>query len=109
MSLPPILQSAQIAAICRRFGVSRLEVFGSAGTAQFVAGSSDYDLIASFKPHSSTSLGARFVGLADALEAALGAPVDLMTDQPVANPYLRAEIEATRRLVYDESAAEASV
>ena len=95
--------------LLRRFGVERLEVFGSAGTDAFKPGRSDYDLIVRLAPDASRSLGQRFVGLADALEALLGAKVDLISDQPIANPYLRASVDATRRVVYDESSAQTSV
>jgi predicted nucleotidyltransferase len=108
--IPPQLRSPELAAVCRRHGVQRLEVFGSAGTAAFVPGRSDIDLIVRFAAGpSEQSLAARFVGLAEALEALLGAPVDLMSDHPIANPYLRSAISATRRVVYDESPAQASV
>lgn len=39
-------------------------------------------------------------------------PVDLITEEPIRNPYLRREVEATRQLVYGrppEEAAKADV
>lgn len=109
-AIPPSLRSPELAVLCRRHGVERLELFGSAGTAAFVAGQSDIDLIVRFAAGpSDQSLGARFVGLAEALEALLGARMDLMSDHPIANPYLRSAIGATWRVVYDESPAQASV
>ena len=109
-TIPPQFRSPELVAICRRFGVERLELFGSAGTAAFVPGRSDIDLIVRFAAgEGADSLGTRFVGLADALEALLGARVDLVSDHPIANPYLRSAIGATRRVVYDESPAQAPV
>ena len=102
-------KQAGIAALCRRFGVSRLEVFGSAAVGGFEPASSDYDFIASFVLQPGVSMGRRFVGFSDALEALLERKVDLMTDRPIENPYLRAAVDASRKTVYDESASEAFV
>lgn len=66
-----------VAALCRRFGVQRLEVFGSAarGT-DFDARRSDADFLVSFAPGASDS--SQFMDFKDALEALLGRPVDLV-------------------------------
>jgi predicted nucleotidyltransferase len=37
-----------ISDLCRRFGVERLEVFGSAGAGDFIPGKSDVDLLVRF-------------------------------------------------------------
>lgn len=99
----------QIAELCRRHGVCRLEVFGSAVDATFDPQHSDYDFIARFVPAPDMSLGRRFLGFGDALEAMLGRKVDLMTDHEIENPFLRAAVNATRTLLYDESPSEALV
>ena len=97
-----------IAALCRRHGVTRLEVFGSAADGSFDAGRrSDYDFIARFGEAGDESLARRFLAFGDALEQVLGRKVDLMTDHEIANPYLRAAVQATRTTVYVESPAEA--
>lgn len=100
-------QHNAIAALCHAHGVLALEVFGSAADGRFDAARSDYDLIARFAPDASQSLARRFVAFSEALEALLGRPVDLMTDHPIENPYLRAAVSATRRLVYAQPTAEA--
>ena len=102
-------QHAAIAALCREFGVSRLEVFGSASTGEFDPASSDYDLIACFSAQPGVSMARRFLGFNDALEALLESRVDLMTDHAIANPYLRAAVDASRTMVYAETPAEALV
>ena len=102
-------QYAAIAALCRQFGVSRLEVFGSASTGEFDPGSSDYDLIARFSAQPGVSMARRFLGFSDALEALLERKVDLMTDHAIANPYLRAAVNASRTMVYAETPSEAFV
>jgi predicted nucleotidyltransferase len=102
-------KQAEVAALCRQFGVSRLEVFGSAAVGGFDPASSDYDFIASFSARSGVSMARRFLGFSDALETLLGRKVDLMTDRPIENPYLRAAVDASRRTVYAESPSEAPV
>jgi hypothetical protein len=109
-AIPQQLRSPELAAVCRRYGVQRLELFGYVGTAAVVPGRSDVDHIVRLAAGpSEQSLGARFVSLAEALEALLGAPVELMSDHPIANSYLRSAIGATRRVDYDQSPPQASV
>ncbi len=103
------MKLVEVGKLCRRFGVMRLEVFGSASVGAFDPFASDYDFIARFVPQPSVSMGQRFLGFSEALETLLERPVDLMTDRPIENPYLRAAVDATRTTVYDESPSEALV
>jgi hypothetical protein len=104
-----VAQRERIAELCRRHGVTRLEVFGSAVDGSFDPQRSDYDFIACFSERPDTSLARRFVDFGEALEQLLGRGVDLMTDHRIENPYLRAAVQATRTALYDESAAQAPV
>ena len=104
-----ILHRKQLASLCRRHRVARLEVFGSAANGKFDPLSSDYDFIVRFAADPAASLARRFVALGDALERLLGRRVDLMTDHPIDNPYLRAAVDATRTTLHDESPSEAPV
>lgn len=104
-----VSQHAAIAGLCRQFGVSHLEVFGSASTGEFDPASSDYDLIARFSVQPGVSMARRFLGFSDALEALLESRVDLMTDHIIANPYLRAAVDSSRTIVYAEPLVEALV
>jgi predicted nucleotidyltransferase len=72
-----------VAAICRRYGVARLEVFGSAarGTG-FDPNRSDVDFLVTFEPRVRNDL-ATFNDLKDALERLLGRPVDLVERETV--------------------------
>jgi hypothetical protein len=68
-----------LAALCRRYGVARLEVFGSAARgADFDPDKSDVDFLVEFEPHGGLTPRDRFLGLADALEKLMGRPVDLV-------------------------------
>lgn len=104
-----VLKRAQIERLCREYGVSRLEVFGSAATGVAHGAHSDYDFIARFVPQAELSVARRFVGFSEALEQLLGRKVDMMSDHPIDNPYLRAAVNASRAVVYAEPSAEAAV
>lgn len=68
----------ELAELCRRFGVTRLEVFGSAarGT-DFDPDRSDFDFIVEFKPSATRDITA-YLNLVEALESLFGRRVDLV-------------------------------
>jgi predicted nucleotidyltransferase len=67
-----------LAALCRRYGVARLEVFGSAARgSDFDPERSDYDFLVEFERRSDLPPLEQFFGFAEALEHLLGRPVDL--------------------------------
>ena len=83
--------AAAIAALCRRFGVVRLEVFGSARRgADFDPAASDADFLVTFEPNRRDDL-VNFLDLKEALEALLDRPVDLVERKAVeaSRNYLR--------------------
>jgi uncharacterized protein len=72
-----------LAALCRRYGVVRLEVFGSAArTAGFDPDRSDADFLVTFAPEARNDL-AVFTDLQEALERLLGRPVDLVEREAI--------------------------
>jgi uncharacterized protein len=72
-----------LAAICRRYGVARLEVFGSAARgARFDPKRSDADFLVTFTPAARDDLAA-LTDLKDALEKLLGRPVDLVDREAI--------------------------
>ncbi len=103
----PLLEHREaIAHLCQTFGVQKLEVFGSAADGRFDAGRSDIDLIVTFDHEAPSSIADRYFGLADALEQLLGRRVDLLTSQPIRNPYFRDAADASRRELYVRAPAE---
>lgn len=91
----------ELARLCRRYEVARLEVFGSAASgAQFDARTSDADFLVEFDANSKMAPFDQFFNFADALRNTLGRPVDLLESSAVSNPYLRAAIDKSRKLVY---------
>ncbi len=93
-------QRSAIAEVCRRYQVRRLEVFGSAarGT-DFDPERSDADFLVEFAPDAQADLGGWF-RVRTELERLLGRGVDLVEYRAVRNPYVRADIERTRELIY---------
>ena len=91
----------ELVELCQRYGVARLEVFGSAarGT-DFDPQTSDADFLVEFHTGSGLPPFDQYFDLAEALRHTLGRPVDLVESAAVHNPYLRAAIERSRELVY---------
>ena len=95
----PILQSrsAEIAALCRRFHVRRLDVFGSAARESDFSDESDIDLLVEYEADHGPPRLKDYFELRDALAALLGRNVDLVMANVVRNPYIRASIERSRQ------------
>ncbi len=89
-----------ISAICQRYRIQRLEVFGSAARAEnFDPEHSDADFLVEFAPDVQPGLGT-FFGVKAALEALLGRGVDLVEPGAVRNPYVLASINRNREAIY---------
>jgi predicted nucleotidyltransferase len=108
LAQPLIDHRDEIARLCRSHGVERLEVFGSAADGRFDPARSDFDFIVTFTADAQEGIGSHYFDLADALERLLGRRVDLLTNEPIRNPYLRKAVDATRRDLYVRAPAEAS-
>ncbi|MBI4206602.1 MAG: nucleotidyltransferase domain-containing protein [Betaproteobacteria bacterium] len=93
-------QRPHVVEVCRRLHVRRLELFGSAARDDFDPSRSDIDLLVEFEPDSSVPALEAYFGLKEALEALFGRRVDLVMPGAVRNPYVQADIERSRRLLY---------
>ena len=90
-----------LVALCKRYDVARLEVFGSAARGvDFDPAVSDADFLVEFKAGSGLAPLEQFFGLANALEDLLGRPVDLVEPSAVKNPFIRARINRSREVLY---------
>lgn len=85
--------------LCARFGVSRLELFGSATTRDFDPSKSDLDFLVEFEARDGGHFDAYF-GLLEALEGLFERPIDLVMIRAVSNPYFFEGIEDSRTLLY---------
>lgn len=94
---------SQLAALCRRFGVERLELFGSAARgSDFDPARSDADFLVTFAPEVANDL-VRFLDFKEAIEAELGRTVDLVERAAVEasrNPIRRRHILSSAELIH---------
>jgi len=98
----PVVETrrAELADVCRRHGVRRLELFGSAARGDFDEGKSDLDFLVELAGNAQSSPLDEYFDLKDALEALFNRPVDLLSGKSVRNPYIRASIDKDRITVY---------
>lgn len=90
-----------IAEICRRYRVRRLEVFGSAARGDdFDPDHSDIDFLAEFEPQGAPETMADYFELRDALAKVTGRQVDLVMVGAIRNPYILADINKSREVIY---------
>lgn len=97
----------EIAAICREFGVRRLELFGSAAREHSVPGypafdesRSDLDFVVKFDGSVRLPWAGEVTGLASGLERIFNQSVDLLEVGAKANPYLLEAVNRERMPVY---------
>ena len=93
-----------IRALCREFGVLRLEVFGSVCTPDFDPERSDVDFLVDYPDdYDYGPWLSRLFALEEALAGVLGRKVDVVTIEAVQNRWFRREARKTRAVVYDGS------
>ena len=86
--------------LCKRFGVRRLEAFGSAVSGRFQSETSDVDFLVEFLPLNGPGYADRYFGLLESLETLFQRPVDLIVASAIKNPYFRQSVDETRTLLY---------
>jgi predicted nucleotidyltransferase/DNA-binding transcriptional ArsR family regulator len=95
----PIPSPATIKRLCRKFGIARLALFGSAARGEMTP-ESDVDLLVEFAPDSKVSLF-DIPAIQDAFSAAFGGrQVDIATPEVLENPYRRKTILRDARVLY---------
>ena len=100
--MSPVLENhrADLADLCRRYGVKRLAVFGSAARGDFDPERSDVDLLVEFGDTVSPGYADRFLDFAMEAEKILGRSVDLVTQRSVVNPFFAREVFAEQVELY---------
>ena len=89
----------EIKAICSRYSVKRLELFGSAVTGRF-DNSSDIDFLVEFQPLKEGEYADAYFGLLEAIRRVLDTDVDLVMTRAIRNPYFLEQIGHTREVLY---------
>ncbi len=99
---PPIVEGrlSAIVELCRRFGVQRLDLFGSAAIGRFDPQCSDLDFLVAFEELPKGAYTTRYFDFREGLERLFDRKVDLLTEPGLKNPYLRRQIESEKRSIY---------
>ena len=86
--IPLIEQNrSAISLLCDRFGIKRLELFGSAARGDFKSASSDVDFFVEFADYNAPTIADQWFGLQEELEKLLGVKVELVSLRTARNPY----------------------
>ena len=82
--------------LCVRYGVQRLDLFGSVATGRDEPDKSDLDFLVEFQPAALSAYADAYFGLLEALGRLFGRPVDLVVESAIRNPYFLQSVEHTR-------------
>ena len=91
---------ALVTPACEQFGVRELSLFGSRARGNARA-DSDYDFLVVFDRTKAGRLSDRYFGLLFFLEDQLASRIDLLEENAIRNPYLRAAITYDKKLIYE--------
>lgn len=86
-------------ALCQKYDVKTMHLFGSASTDQFNE-SSDIDILIAFKELIIEQYTDNYFCLHEELERLFSRKVDLITERSLSNPYFIEGIEKTKYLLY---------
>lgn len=90
----------QLKQLCRRYYVSRLELFGSAAVGTYDPENSDLDFLVEFQPVKVGHRADCYFGLLEELETVFSRPIDLLMTNSIRNPYFLEAISKTRTPLY---------
>lgn len=95
----PIIEAKkpEIIALCRQYGVIRLDLFGSATGSNWDPEKSDFDFVIEFEDYG-PGIASRFLDFGDAIEDLLGRKVDLVSERRM-RPRFRASVDRSREAV----------
>ncbi len=87
--------------ICKRHKVDKIYAFGSSITDHFDLQTSDIDIVVEIDIADAADRGEALLSLWDNLEILFKRKVDLLTEDSIQNPYLKNNIDRTKKLIYD--------
>ncbi|MGD2110757.1 MAG: nucleotidyltransferase domain-containing protein [Phycisphaerae bacterium] len=90
----------ELADLCRRFHVARIEAFGSVTTDEFDEQQSDLDFLVDFTGGVAGRQFESFFGLHRALSELFDRPVDLVEEGASRNPCFIRRLDESRRVIY---------
>jgi len=91
---------AAIADLCRKHGVKKLELFGSAARGDFDPARSDVDFFYEFDEGDLSGIADRYFGLIEDLEKLLGIKADMVSAKDARNPYFLEVANRHRMTLY---------
>ena len=86
--------------MCKRFGISRLSVFGSVARGD-EDDSSDIDFLAEFESPTPATMPSRFLGFIEEAKKKYSRPVQLMTPNMIRNPHLKRSIDRDLTVIHE--------
>lgn len=92
--------AAALVDLCRRHGVQRLELFGSAATGRDDPAHSDLDFLVEFEPIPDGRYADAYFDVLEGLEVMFRRPVDLVVASAIRNRYFRESVDRTKTLLY---------
>jgi uncharacterized protein len=110
MPLHPYIESylPQLQSLFQKYKIEKAYLFGSLTTGSFQPEKSDIDIMISFSHDASVAeKGQGFLDLYNELTQLFKRKVDLLTDQPIRNIFLRNNIEKSKILIYDRKGEKA--
>ncbi|HEY4329813.1 MAG TPA: nucleotidyltransferase domain-containing protein [Phycisphaerae bacterium] len=90
----------QLNDLCLKYGVLRLEIFGSATRKDFNPSLSDLDFLVEFKDFNLENAADRYLGLLIDLEDLFARKIDLVTYSSIRNPFFKQVVDQTRVRLY---------
>ena len=93
-------QLPRLVALAKRYGVSRLDLIGSATREDFDPQRSDLDFVVEFDSLTTDNAADRYFGLFNDLEDLFGRPIDLVSYKAIRNPFFKSVVERTRSPLY---------
>jgi len=90
----------EIAELCRRYRVQRLELFGSAASGEFNPQTSDLDFLVLFEELEPVAYADAYLGFYESLTALFDHPVELLSSAAITNPYFLESIQRNLKTLY---------
>jgi predicted nucleotidyltransferase len=103
MNLTTLIEEryADFVDLCRVHKVDKIYAFGSSITNHFDPETSDIDVVVKLDIADPAERGEALLSLWDNLELFFSRKVDLLTDESIRNPFLKSNIDRTKKLIYD--------
>jgi uncharacterized protein len=95
-------------ALCKKYHVKCLEIFGSASTGDWNPESSDLDFLVEFEETNEMGPAEQLFGLFADLQRLFNRDVDLVESDAMENPYLIKSVSLSRKVIYGSKVSKAS-